>query len=94
MSITSAGDVDPKLIELIESMPQAILNSLPAGQPPPGVEPAFANPCTRVPSFSVLDQRSLLWLFSASPFVFTRSLPVRTAGHGMTVSGIHADPDI
>lgn len=42
----SAGNTDPKLIE---SIPPAELKSIPAGQPPPGVEPNFADPTTRVP---------------------------------------------
>ena len=42
----SAGNVDPKLIQ---SMPPVLLKTLPAGQPPPGVRPSFAEPPTRVP---------------------------------------------
>lgn len=42
----SAGNIDPKLIE---SIPPAVLKTLPAGQPPPGIEANFADPSTRVP---------------------------------------------
>lgn len=54
----SAGYIDPKVIE---SIPPAVLKTLPAGQPLPGIEPNFAHPSTRVPvvlgvgiTFSVL----------------------------------------
>lgn len=44
--IMSAGTVDPKLIG---SIPPASLKTLPAGQPPPGIQPNFVDPPTRVP---------------------------------------------
>lgn len=40
------GRVDPKIIE---SIPLALLKTLPAGQPPQGIQPNFADPPTRVP---------------------------------------------
>jgi len=46
ISIMSAGTIDPKLIE---SIPPAVVKTLPAGQPPPGVKPNFTHPATRVP---------------------------------------------
>lgn len=41
-----ASKIDPKLIE---SMPPALLKILPAGKPPPGVQPNFVDPPTQVP---------------------------------------------
>ena len=35
--------------QLIQSIPPALLGTLPAGQPPPGIQPDFADPPTRVP---------------------------------------------
>lgn len=37
---------DPKLIQ---SIPLAVLRTMPAGIPPPGIQPNFADPPTRVP---------------------------------------------
>lgn len=42
----SSGIFDP---ELIKSIPLAVLKTIPAGQPPPGINPNFADPPTRVP---------------------------------------------
>ena len=42
----SANGVD---VSLVESIPPALLKMIPAGQPPPGVQPNFAYPTTRVP---------------------------------------------
>ncbi|MCJ1400967.1 hypothetical protein MMC11_004178 [Xylographa trunciseda] len=42
----SSGIIDPKLIG---SIPLALLKTIPAGQPPPGIQPNFADPLTRVP---------------------------------------------
>lgn len=42
----SAGNVDAKVIE---SIPPALLKTLPAGQPPRGIQPNFSHPPTRVP---------------------------------------------
>lgn len=42
----STGNVDPNLIE---SIPPALLKTLPAGEPPPAIKPDFAEPPTRVP---------------------------------------------
>ncbi|MCJ1379010.1 hypothetical protein MMC17_002109 [Xylographa soralifera] len=42
----SAGTIDPKLIG---SIPLAVLKTTPAGQPPLGIQPNFADPPTRVP---------------------------------------------
>lgn len=54
----STGNIDPKLIE---SIPPAVLKTIPAGQPPPGIVPNFADPSNRAPvvvgvgiAFSVL----------------------------------------
>ena len=38
--------VDPKRLEII---PPALLKTIPAGQPPPGTVPNFADPPTHVP---------------------------------------------
>ena len=42
----STGSIDPKQIERI---PPAVLKTIPAGQPPPGIEPNFADPLSRAP---------------------------------------------
>ena len=42
----SAGSVDPKIIG---SIPSAVLMTIPAGQPPSGVQPNFTDPPTQVP---------------------------------------------
>ena len=44
--IMSTSKVDPNVIG---SIPLALLKTLPAGQPPSGIQPNFANPPTRVP---------------------------------------------
>ena len=40
------SQVDPKIIE---SIPSVLLKTLPAGQPPRGIQPNFADPPTRIP---------------------------------------------
>ena len=42
----STGSIDPKQIE---SLPPAVLMTIPAGQPPPGIAPNFADPSNRAP---------------------------------------------
>ena len=42
----SADTADP---QAIQSIPSALLKTLPAGQPPPGVQPNFADPPSRAP---------------------------------------------
>lgn len=43
----SVGVIDPKIIE---SIPLEILSTLPAGDPPPGIQPNFSDPPTLVPA--------------------------------------------
>lgn len=45
-TIMSTSKVDPKLIE---SIPLTVLKTMPAASPPPGIQPNFADPPTRVP---------------------------------------------
>ena len=42
----SINNIDPKSIE---SIPLALLKTTPAGEPPPNIQPNFADPPTRVP---------------------------------------------
>ena len=42
----SVENADP---QLIQSIPPASLKTLPAGQPPPGIHPNFADPPSRAP---------------------------------------------
>lgn len=42
----STGNIDAKLIE---SIPLAVLKTMPAATPPPGIQPNFADPPTQVP---------------------------------------------
>lgn len=46
VTIMSTSKVDPKVIE---SIPLAVLKTMPAASPPPGIQPNFADPPTRVP---------------------------------------------
>lgn len=41
------GAIDPKVIE---SIPPEILKTLPAGTPPPGIQPNFSDPPTLFPA--------------------------------------------
>lgn len=41
-----SSTVDPNIVK---SIPPALLKTLPAGQPPKGIKPNFADPPTRVP---------------------------------------------
>ena len=43
----SRQEIDPKVIE---SIPPAVLRTMPAGQPPPGIQPNFADPPSLVPA--------------------------------------------
>ena len=66
----SAGNIDPKVIE---SIPLSVLKTLPAGQPPPGIEPNFADPSTRVPVvLGVGIPFSVLALLCYSVRIYTR----------------------
>ena len=66
----STGNINPKLIE---SIPPAVLQTLPAGQPPVGIEPNFAHPSTRVPVvLGVGIVFSLLAVFCFSVRIYTR----------------------
>lgn len=72
----SAGTVDPKLME---SIPLALLKTVPAGQPPSDIQPNFANPPTRVPVILGVGIAFLaLAVFCFSIRIYTKLAIVKT----------------
>ena len=66
----STANLDPKLIE---SIPPAVLKTIPAGQPPPGIEPNFAHPSSRAPVVvGVMVALSVLATFCFSIRIYTK----------------------
>ena len=71
----SASKVDPKLIE---SIPLAELMTIPAGTPPPGIKPDFADPPTRVPVIlGVSITFFVLAIFCVSIRIYTKLAVVK-----------------